>query len=140
MGDEPQIKPQMSGIWSPLLEKWNQPQGQTTLQAPVLRQEIRRTDGDAYHGLHKPEQCVLTATVLYVDYPLSSYDVEEILGQFGVEASARQLERWPARFGPTVKRILGKYRVRFSRVWHVDEKFTPHKRSASAGRGSGRTR
>jgi len=87
--------------------------------------------GTPYHWLHKPEQTCLMATVLYVNYPLSSYQVEEILGLFGIEASARQIERWPERFGPSAKRILRKYRVRFSRVWHVDEKFVPHKRVPS---------
>jgi len=32
--------------------------------------------GTPFHGLHKPEQDVLTATVLYVNYPLSSYQVK----------------------------------------------------------------
>jgi len=87
--------------------------------------------GTPYHWLHKPEQACLMATVLYVNYPLSSYQVEEILGLFGIEASARQIERWPKRFGPSVKRILRKYKVRFSKVWHVDEKFVPHDRVPS---------
>jgi len=87
--------------------------------------------GTPYHWLHKPEQDVLTATVLYVNYPLSSYQVEEIIGLFGIEASARQIERWPKRFGPSVKRIFRKYKTRFSKVWHVDEKFVPHDRVPS---------
>lgn len=87
--------------------------------------------GTPYHWLHKPEEDVLTATVLYVNYPLSSYQVEEILGLFGIRASARQIERWPKRFGAFVKRIFKRYKIRFSKVWHVDEKFTPHKRAPS---------
>jgi transposase-like protein len=84
--------------------------------------------GTPYHWLHKPEKDVLTATVLYVNYPLSSYQVADILNLLGIEASARQIERWPKRFGTSVKRIFKRYKIRFSKVWHVDEKFTPHKR------------
>jgi len=87
--------------------------------------------GTPYHWLHKPEQTCLIATVLYVNYPLSSYQVSEIIGLFGIEASARQIQKWPKRFGKAVKRIFKKYKVRFSKVWHVDEKFVPHDRVPS---------
>ena len=73
----------------------------------------------------------MTATVLYVNYPLSSYQVSEILGLFGIEASARQIQKWPKRFGPLVRRIFKRYKVKFSKVWHVDEKFVPHDRVPS---------
>ncbi|GAH18460.1 unnamed protein product, partial [marine sediment metagenome] len=36
---------------------------------------------------------VITATVLHVKYPLSSYQVEEILGLFRLDVSARTLGR-----------------------------------------------
>jgi len=100
--------------------------------------------GTPYHWLHKPEKDVLTATVLCVNYPLSSYQVEEVLNLLGIKVSARQIERWPKRFGPAVKRIFKRYKIKFSKVWHVDEKFTPHERvprnAASAASESGPTR
>lgn len=87
--------------------------------------------GTPFHWLHKPEQVCLIATVLYVNYPLSSYQVSEILGLFGAKASARQIQKWPKRFGHAVKRIFKRYKIRFSKVWHVDEKFVPHGRVPS---------
>lgn len=105
--------------------------GRQRYRCPSCGKKFDERAGTPYHWLHKPERDVLMATVLYINYPLSSYQVEEILGLFGIEASARQIERWPKRFGPSAKRILGKYKVRFSKVWHVDEKFTPHDRVPS---------
>lgn len=83
--------------------------------------------GTPYQWSHKPEKDVLTATAPYVKYPLSNYRVEGIFGLFSIKAPARQIERWPKRFGATVKRIFKRYKIRCSKVWHVDEKFTPNK-------------
>lgn len=105
--------------------------GRRRYKCPSCDKEFDERAGTPYHWLHKPEQEVLMATVLYVNYPLSSYQVKEILELFVIKASARQIERWPKRFGPTVKRVLKRYKIRFSRMWHVDEKFTPHDRVPS---------
>jgi len=87
--------------------------------------------GTPFWYLKAPEKDVLTATLLYVKYPLSTYQVAELLELFGVRVSASSVGRWPQRFGTSAKRIAKRYKIKFSRIWHVDEKFTPHKRVPS---------
>lgn len=94
--------------------------------------------GTPFHWLHKSDGEVLTATILYVRYPLSSYQVEGILELFGIEASASAIRSWPRRFGTSLKRIAKRYKIKFSKVWHADEKFTPHKRVPSERRKRGK--
>ncbi|MEW6221735.1 MAG: DDE-type integrase/transposase/recombinase [Candidatus Hadarchaeota archaeon] len=106
-------------------------------KCPKCGRKFDERDGTPFHRLRKPEKALLVATVLYTNYPLSSYQVKEIVGLFGIDVSARQIERWPERFGPSVKRIFRKYKIRFSKVWHVDEKFVPHDRVPSPKRKRG---
>lgn len=87
--------------------------------------------GTPFWHLKKGEKDVLTATLLYAKYPLSTYQVANLLELFGVRASASSVGRWSQRFGQSAKKIAKRYTVKFSRVWHVDEKFVPHKRVPS---------
>ena len=68
---------------------------------------------------------------MYVKYPLSTYQVADLLELFGVRVSPSSIGRWPQRFGQSAKKIAKLYRIKFSRIWHIDEKFTPHKRVPS---------
>jgi len=87
--------------------------------------------GTPFWHLKKEEKDVLTATLLYAKYPLSTYQVADLLELFGVKVSASSVGRWPQRFGRSAKKIAKRYTIKFSRVWHVDEKFVPHKRVPS---------
>lgn len=84
--------------------------------------------------LHKPEEEVITATVMYVKYSLSSHQVSEILGFFRTEISPSAIRYWSEKFGLHLKKIAKNYKIEFSKLWHVDEKFTPHKREPSEKR------
>ncbi|KXB09076.1 hypothetical protein AKJ46_00965 [candidate division MSBL1 archaeon SCGC-AAA833K04] len=94
--------------------------------------------GTPFHWLYKPEEEVITATVMYVKYPLSSYQASEILGFFGMDISPSAIRDWPQRFGSHLKKIAKNYEIKFSKVWHVDEKFTPHKRESSPKKKRGK--
>jgi len=94
--------------------------------------------GTPFWHLKKEEKDVLTATLLYVKYPLSTYQVANLLEFFGVEVSASSVGRWPQRFGSSAKKIARRYKIKFSKVWHADEKFVPHKRVPSEGRKRGK--
>jgi len=87
--------------------------------------------GTPFWHLKKEEKDVLTATLLYVKFPLSTYQVVDLLEFFGVKVSASSVGRWPQRFGASAKKIARRYKIKFSKIWHVDEKFTPHKRVPS---------
>ena len=84
--------------------------------------------GTPFWHLKADEKNVLTATLMYVKYPLSTYQVADLLELFGVKVSASSVGRWPKRFGPSAKKISKRYKIKISKVWHVDEKFVPHKR------------
>ncbi|MGQ9788302.1 MAG: DDE-type integrase/transposase/recombinase [Candidatus Hadarchaeaceae archaeon] len=68
---------------------------------------------------------------MYAKYPLSTYQVADLLELFGVRVSAPSVGQWPQRFGHSVKKIANHCRIKISRVWHVDEKFVPHERVPS---------
>jgi len=87
--------------------------------------------GTPFWHLKKDEKEVLVAALLYAKYPLSTYQVAELLELFGIKVSASSVGRWPPRFGSSMRKIAKLYRIKFSRVWHVDEKFVPHKREPS---------
>lgn len=87
--------------------------------------------GTPFHYLQTPDEVVTTASVMYVKYPLSSYQVVDILELFGIDVSDSSVRRWPRKFGPSMRKIFKRYKIKFSRVWHVDEKFVPHKRVPS---------
>ena len=94
--------------------------------------------GTPYWHLKKEEKDVLTATLLYTKYPLSTYQVADLLELFGVKVSASSVGRWPQRFGTFAKKIAKRYTIKFSRIWHADEKFVPHKRVPSEHRKRGK--
>jgi len=87
--------------------------------------------GTPFWHLKKDEKEVLVATLLYAKYPLSTYQVAELLELFGIEVSPSSVGRWPPRFGGSMRKIAKLYRIKISRVWHVDEKFVPHERVPS---------
>jgi len=64
------------------------------------------------------------AILLYVRYPLSLRQVEELLAERGIDISHESIRRWWNRFGPGIARNL---KVRRSPPsswsWHIDEVF-----------------
>jgi len=53
---------------------------------------------------------VLVAALLYTKYPLSTYQVVELLELFGIKVSASSVGRWTQRFGVSLKKIARLYR------------------------------
>ena len=87
--------------------------------------------GTPFHGLHFPDGGALMAMLLYAKYPLSSRDIAEIMLFNGVEISHATICEWQPRFAPYMGAFSKKHKIKFSRVWHADEKFVPHKRVPS---------
>lgn len=96
--------------------------------------------GTPFYWAHKPVSDIITAVTLYVNYPFSSYRVREILRMFGVEVSARQIERWPKRFGPSVGQIFKRFKIKLSRVRRSEEDLTPYRWLLSEPPGRGKQR
>jgi hypothetical protein len=60
---------------------------------------------------------------LYLRFPLSFRDVEELLAERGVRVSYETVRRWTSKFGPLFAEELRRREVRHGRTWHLDEVF-----------------
>lgn len=105
--------------------------GRQVYKCKSCGEKFNERAGTPFWHLKKGEKEVLTATLLYVKYPLSTYQVADLLELFGIKVSPSSVGRWPPRFGHSAKKIANHYRIKISRVWHVDEKFVPHERVPS---------
>jgi|GEM_PF-6196637 len=56
------------------------------------------------------------SVILYAKYPLSSYDVAEIMLFNGIEISHATICEWQSRFARYVRTISKKYKIKFSKV------------------------
>ena len=54
----------------------------------------------AQHGRRFPPVIIRDAVWLYLRFPLSYRDVEELLAEHGIEVSYESIRRWVAHFGP----------------------------------------
>ncbi len=75
----------------------------------------------AQHGRRFPQVIISYAVWLYLRFPLSYRDVEEMLAERGIAVSYESVRRWVAKFGPRVAAELRKREVKSGRVWHLDE-------------------
>jgi len=76
---------------------------------------------NAYRGYRFPGEVIAHAVWLYLRFPLSFRDVEELLVERGVHVSYETVRCWVAKFGPQFAAELRKREVRPGRVWHLDE-------------------
>ena len=60
----------------------------------------------SYRGCHFPGAVISHAVWLYLRFPLSFRDVEELLAERGIRVSYEMVRCWVAKFGPqfTVRR------------------------------------
>src|SRR5215213_8009635 len=68
-----------------------------------------------------PAEIIRHAVWLYLRFPLSYRDVEELLAERGLELSYETVRHWVAKFGPLFARNLRKLRPKASGTWHLDE-------------------
>lgn len=62
------------------------------------------------------------AVWLYLRFPLSYRDVEELLAERGVEVSYESIRRWVAKFGPQLAAELRWREAKPGGVWHLGER------------------
>lgn len=74
-----------------------------------------------YRGCHFPGVVIAHAVWLYLRFPLSYRDVEELLAERGIRVSYETIRRWVARFGPHYASELRKREARPGTTWHLDE-------------------
>ena len=75
----------------------------------------------SYRGCHFPGPVIAHAVWLYLRFPLSFRDVEELLAGRGIQISYETIRRWVAKFGPCYAAELRKREARRGRTWHLDE-------------------
>ena len=75
----------------------------------------------SYRGCHFPGVVIAHAVWLYLRFPLSFRDVEELLAVRGIEVSYESIRRWVAKFGPRLAAELRKRERRSGKTWHLDE-------------------
>lgn len=75
----------------------------------------------SYRGCHFPGAVISHAVWLYLRFPLSFRDVEEMLAERGVRVSYETVRRWVAKFGTHYSEELRRREIRRGRTWHLDE-------------------
>src|ERR671912_3071963 len=75
----------------------------------------------SYARHHFPTEVIRHAVWLYLRFTLSYRDVEELLGERGLDVSYETVRRWALKFGPAYARNLRRTRPRPSTQWHLDE-------------------
>ena len=85
------------------------------------------TKTDPFKGFYSSPEIIRLAVMMYVRFPLSLRNVEDLLHERGIEISYETVRFWWNRFGPLFAAEIRKRRVsgmRSSRWgWHLDEVF-----------------
>jgi putative transposase len=75
----------------------------------------------SYRGCHFPGAVIAHAVWLYLRFPLSFRDVEEMLDERGIRVSYETVRRWVAKFGGLYTEELRRRESRRGRTLHLDE-------------------
>ena len=85
------------------------------------------TKPDPFKGFHSSPEIIRLAVMLYVRFPLSLRNVEDLLHERGVDISHETVRYWWHRFGPMFAAEIRKRRIEGMKSshwrWHLDEVF-----------------
>ena len=86
------------------------------------------TKTDPFKGFHSSPEIIRLAVMLYVRFPLSLRNVEDLLHERGIDISHETVRYWWNRFGPMFAAEIRKKRVQQMHAhsnwqWHLDEVF-----------------
>ena len=77
----------------------------------------------AFKGFRFPPEIIVLAVRWYLRYGLSYRDVEELLGERGIEVDHVTVYRWVQRFIPLLADAAGPCRHTVGDRWYVDETY-----------------
>jgi putative transposase len=77
----------------------------------------------SYKGHRYPVEIINHCVWLYLRFPLSFREVEEMMLERGVVVSYETIRRWCAKFGQAYANQLRRRRSRPGDTWHLDEVF-----------------
>ena len=82
---------------------------------------------DPFKYFHSSQEVIRLAVMLYVRFPLSLRNVEDLLHERGIDISHETVRFWWLRFGPIFAAEIRKRRIEGKRSshwrWHLDEVF-----------------
>ena len=83
---------------------------------------------DPFKGFHSSPEIIRLAVMLYVRFPLSLRNVEDLLHERGIDICHETVRYWWNRFGPMFAAKTRRKRVQQMRAysnwqWHLDEVF-----------------
>ena len=86
------------------------------------------TKSDPFKGFQSSSEIIRLAVTLYVRFPLSLRNVEDLLHERGIDISHETVRFWWNRFGPMFAAEIRRNRVQRMRSysnwqWHLDEVF-----------------
>ena len=86
------------------------------------------TKTDPFKGFHSSPEIIRLAVMLYVRFPLSLRNVEDLLHERGIDISHETVRYWWNRFGPMFAAEVRRKRVQRMRSysnwqWYLDEVF-----------------
>jgi putative transposase len=89
---------------------------------------LRMTKRSAFRYFKTSPEIIRLAVMLYVRFPLSLRNVEDLLHERGIEISHETVRFWWNRFGPMFAAEIRRKRVQQMRAysnwqWHLDEVF-----------------
>src|SRR5262249_46148283 len=88
--------------------------------------DFTHASSGAFSCYRWPPEVIVTAVRWYLSYPLSARQVTELLGERGIDVSARTVLSWTQTFGPQLATAARRHRRRLGRRWSVDEVFLFH--------------
>ena len=85
------------------------------------------TKPDPFKGFQSSREIIRLAVMLYIRFPLSLRNVEDLLHERGVDVSHETIRYWWHRFGPMFAAEIRKRRIQGMKSsrwrWHLDEIF-----------------
>lgn len=100
-------------------------------KCPSCSLRITKRSLTPFHWLHYTDEDVIMAVILYNRYPLSAENVAEIMLFSGIKLTNVTVLNWTQRFEQYTGNIQRRYKITFTKVCHMDEKFISWKRKPS---------
>ena len=112
------------GAWGALLH-WREVAvgGEGGGMRPRRSRPIPAVPSSAFAGFRFPPEIIVLAVRWYLRYGLSYRDVEELLGERGIEVDHVTIYRWVQRFTPLLADAAGPCRHAVGDRWFVDETY-----------------
>ena len=99
------------------------PAGEGASMRPRRSRPVPTIQGSAFAGFRFPPEIIVLAIRWYLRYGLSYRDVEELLGERGIEVDHVTIYRWVQRFTPLLVDAAGPCRHSVGDRWFVDETY-----------------